>query len=918
MQPVNSTFQGLVDDDYRFPVGRIKTYPTNKTVPSRGFNASFHAIAPDTDMVVADWWSGLSNNAPVSSVAEGTFMDGSSIIEPSTVIAFDWGVGGVPSPIQGRSDLWAVRWHGHFFPRYTGTYRFYVDCSPFALVRILVDATYHGTGANLLTDEDSNTMDRWNPDDSDFVRTGKELYFDVALTKGTWKAIAVEFHVPRLLEPQNLPTYICMKYREPDATTDLDLWGDSGGDIVGDYPSDYQDANGNDIKKVLSAGVVNTVPAFEVGTEVPGLKGFSGRRRKGQISEYQFDVELPASTNLNGALGGGEGTVTVNATGGFPAVGAINIDDDIIPYTGKTATTFTGCTGVGAHSDDASVSQLIGEGAGDYIEGHDPITGKIGEITKFGLVRIEGGLYDGSSTSYWSDRIWGHVFPGPAVDRDNKKATITIRDFGRMLFQQYDRNFPDFASYSMAGYYSHFTQTTPDGISRPKCYDRWDVEKAIRDLLIKGGVDPVLLYQRDRHRATGTYAADYGQYLIQGGLVLDSKPHYGYPGNIAASGADDKYIWAFGYGTKLWENIVELVKNFSYQFGITPSGFVRAQPFGWPDDEFSPDDGDAKLTFTGAAWNDDSDNLNNFDMFKARYRKSSNATDTVELAATIPYWNDADIILQRHDGANQKIKVKVGASYVTSLIIDGATVSGTGGGSNEFAIAARGAGLTWSFYDGIDPALGVNPCVIQLAAVETFSQQALELEVVSGEIRFDAFFLYKRSSRTTTRSIGNDEMGTLRIQQEIEDQRNEVDVIGAERGQLSNIGGNVINPQNPVFQHTVSRALDLDSIYDEDAANYIGQAVPVEIFDERIYDQERADFVAQFVLDRYRLTAARGNTSLMFDPTIEISDSISLTDEHSRMFDSTQVWVVGLSEKLTVAADGMVSYLTIINEVDPR
>ncbi len=912
MQPVNSTFQGLVDNDWRFPRGRVKIYPTTKSVPSKGFNLSAFGVSPDTNMVVADWWSGLSNDAPVSSVAEGTFLDGPTIIEPSTVIAFDWGVGGVPAPIAGRSDLWAVRWYGKFYPRYTGTYRFYVDCSPFALVRILVDATYHGTGANLLTDEDSNTMDRWDPNDSDFIKTAKELYFDVALTKGVWKDIAVEFHVPQLLEPQNLPTYICVKYREPDATTNLDLWGDSGGDIVGDYPSDYQDEDSVDIKKPLSAGVVNTAAAFETGIEVSGLQGYTGRRSKGQIAEYQFEIALPASTNLNGALSGGEGTVTVDSTDGFMAVGVLNIDDDIIPYTGKGSTTFTGCTGVGAHDDNAPVSQLIGEGSGDYVEGYDPLTGQIGEVSKFRLARIEGGLYDGSSTSYWADRIWGHIYPGPTVDRDNKKAKITIRDFGRMLFQQYDRNYPDYASYSMAGYYEHFTQAAPDGISRPKCYDRWDVEKAIRDLLIKGGIDPVLLYQRDRHRATGTYAADYGQYLIQGGLVLDSKPYYGYPGNIAAAGADDKYIWAFGYGTKLWENIIEMVKNFSYQFGITPSGFVRAQPFGWPDDEFSP--GDAEITFSGT-W---AAIANDFDVYKARYRIGTVAGTKVILAATIPYWNDAEIVLQRHDGASQKIKVKVGASYATSLIIDGATVSGTGGGGDEFAIAARGAGLTWSYYDGIDPALGVNPCVIQLANVETFSQQALEVEVVSGSIYFNAIFLYKWSNRTTTRSIGNDEMGTLQIQQEIEDQRNEVDVIGAERGQLSNIGGNIINPRNPIYAHTVSRALDLNSIYDEDAANYIGQAVPVEIFDERIYDQGRADFVAQYVLDRYRLTAAKGSTNILFDPTIETGDSISLTDEHSRMLDSTQAWVTGLSEKLDVAPNGMVSYLTIIGEVDPR
>ncbi len=60
-------------------------------------------------------------------------------------------------------------------------------------------------------------------------------------------------------------------------------------------------------------------------------------------------------------------------------------------------------------------------------------------------------------------------------------------------------------------------------------------------------------------------------------------------------------------------------------------------------------------------------------------------------------------------------------------VLAGVDLTVAGGGSDEFAIAARGAGLTWSFYDGIDPSLGVNPCVIQLAAAETFSQQACKI-----------------------------------------------------------------------------------------------------------------------------------------------------------------------------------------------
>lgn len=63
---------------------------------------------------------------------------------------------------------------------------------------------------------------------------------------------------------------------------------------------------------------------------------------------------------LNGALSGGEGTVTVDSTAGFitGGAGSIDIGGSTVTYTGTTATTFTGCSGVPAAADNAPVEQL--------------------------------------------------------------------------------------------------------------------------------------------------------------------------------------------------------------------------------------------------------------------------------------------------------------------------------------------------------------------------------------------------------------------------------------------------------------------------------------------------------------------------------------------------------------------------------
>lgn len=66
-----------------------------------------------------------------------------------------------------------------------------------------------------------------------------------------------------------------------------------------------------------------------------------------------------ATTALNGATSGGEGTITVDDTTVFDASGTLVINGtENVTYTGKTATSFTGCSNVPAASDNDGVAQL--------------------------------------------------------------------------------------------------------------------------------------------------------------------------------------------------------------------------------------------------------------------------------------------------------------------------------------------------------------------------------------------------------------------------------------------------------------------------------------------------------------------------------------------------------------------------------
>lgn len=82
---------------------------------------------------------------------------------------------------------------------------------------------------------------------------------------------------------------------------------------------------------------------------------------------YHWDDEVTA---LNGAINDTVTTITVDSTASLNDAGSIYIDDEKISYTGKTSTTFTGCTrgidgtSAAAHEDnsvvDGEIINLIG------------------------------------------------------------------------------------------------------------------------------------------------------------------------------------------------------------------------------------------------------------------------------------------------------------------------------------------------------------------------------------------------------------------------------------------------------------------------------------------------------------------------------------------------------------------------------
>ena len=112
----------------------------------------------------------------------------------------------------------------------------------------------------------------------------------------------------------------------------------------------------------------------------------------GLAAIYTYD-NTSLSTLLNGAINSSVTTVTVDSTADFESIGTITVGAENISYTGKTSTTFTGCTRgadsttAASHDDDSTVNRA----------------------TKWYNITRTSGAYSATADENWTSTIIGGV-----------------------------------------------------------------------------------------------------------------------------------------------------------------------------------------------------------------------------------------------------------------------------------------------------------------------------------------------------------------------------------------------------------------------------------------------------------------------------------------------------------------------------
>lgn len=116
-----------------------------------------------------------------------------------------------------------------------------------------------------------------------------------------------------------------------------------------------------------------------------------------QYGAFFFDFSTTLSANISNT----DTTISVTTTSGFSNAGAIVIEAELITYTGKTATSFTGCT------RGAAGSQNVSHTSGTSVAGAQVATANTSTLLQLNTTTLSNGVTLNTSTQEISFAIGG-------------------------------------------------------------------------------------------------------------------------------------------------------------------------------------------------------------------------------------------------------------------------------------------------------------------------------------------------------------------------------------------------------------------------------------------------------------------------------------------------------------------------------
>lgn len=492
---------------------------------------------------------------------------------------------------------------------------------------------------------------------------------------------------------------------------------------------------------------------------------------------------------------------------------------------------------------------------------------------------------------------------GFEVNRGDETLTVNCKDALSLGEYDFCKNYPDAASYWSQGYLTNDRSNEPDGYNYPTAYDRWNFVKAVKDLLIRAGYPATLLYGKEyRHDSDGD-VTETTELVKDNNYRLTEAAGYG-------TVNEEKYNYAFDYGTSIIEAVMKLVDTYGYRIAMREDGYLRLQTNNNATDKIS---GIAYLNYSSSGISDQTDDQSLYGSYAeisgqnnwVEHHFSGTGVSALMVRSTSSGPSDNDDLYW--DGtASVQFKVLKGS--------DGSSVT-----VKEYNMYFS---EEYFYRDGFCYRIGHNPAVIPIAQGLDYDDYILQVKVINGSytVGVDEVWVYNYNFTEPVKTLGTYLSGTsigtlskIGFKRGIETLRNDVLVVGDRQGVVLPSGDveqeSEEHGANPTYLNSHARVIDVNSIYNPNVTNYVGRHIMTYIQEPSITSDDRARWLANSVLNNYREIKNQPDFTVIGDPQIEVGDCVAVLDKLEE--DGTnELWITGLSESITAgdwAVGGRVS-----------
>jgi len=578
----------------------------------------------------------------------------------------------------------------------------------------------------------------------------------------------------------------------------------------------------------------------------------------------------------------------------FVVMGASTLSSGYVPVNGETyAATKTVLEDVvswnidRAHDNITTADILLFVDATTSSNAYDPETESFGDIRKGNYIEIEAG-YNGEQTK----RFVGNISGSTQISREAEGAYVTLHceSIEGFLIDSKNFNYPNNAMYSYAEYTTDASAYyEPNGIKRPVAFDQWGLTRAIRAVSLNAGVDDYYLNQyRQFYAENGTITTSTTK-LIRDLNIFISRTNV-LP-DINVNLPEQEYLWVYDFGQ---DTAYDIIKDILSKYGYYLSSLGGGDFCGSFEliEVESPTDIITKIN-TGLSSNYVEGIPTEYaEGFLSTKMKASTSTLVVNWA-----------------GSGMALLMGVGPSLADSIAITYKVNVSDGDWTNAYGYTHDFTTYATRFidteyvnsdynifsYENINAPSGGNPSIFSIIfSIDDegnpvplpYGDHLIRLsKTVAEEAFFEGVLGYDFGGDSYKEYSTYDIITAFSVENSIADIRNDIVVLGAPRGGFSFVADedSIANVQE---KYVTSRAADPRSIYDPTYKFYVGRRKQFVIEDPTIVTQERADWLAVHVLEKYRTTSNVGAISIPCDLGLQVYDQINIEEVQTGSIDS--------------------------------